>query len=1488
MQTKYAAILIELFPQGRAHPSHLFCNCNEEQLRYYSRLFKGSAEAGEAGGFDLRRWLLRMNSPIPPQEREVRKDMSLLDTILDGRMTSCMHMYMLREAQNSETVFSRTKLGIALSSCKAEPADVLSRVKRQNSLQPLSPAFLGDIMETLYVSSESHTLQPPLSTEASRAHFESHAAACSLCKETAATSASTNSNSVTAASAAVEAPPSSAASLSAVSSTPPMYEKVFKKARLGRGYQDSVACVRKLSDTIFSVCFLLPKSDAADSPTITSSASTFDGDSCILAVRGTSATCFGRQHKRCSCQGGKCEEIMAQYLLLTREVPEPKLYVLPKWFVLSSSLRLHTNHNMPPKEKVMMEESLEKVYCSCSKCSLLPATTDKARLFSVIPRLGSMAACQSRTYYDTHQVASLEVSKDDRPRFLNNCGCFGSGCDSIHFAIPHSTADPPPSPGNFLSSDVSAAAASSSASIFDRIPRVCSDSGRPSTPSPSFAPPNNPASFVRSQVLSPYTFASGILRCLCMHEPIAATNGTLELYSLPHDRCFHISAGSVGFMQVSYYYCTLCHGYIFCDGREEGLFFVHTLSAKKELDCVFAIEEATLNMYSLLTPKFTTEGKRMRALLQENVTKFPFLEKGKDRQFFITVFTLWMESAVLPPISECPICKNRANCTCDGVLAGPRKQEMLKLRERSGQSPATEAPLLRDMECSFLGPLGQLRKLLKTLLRPPKEGEERGGITSKERKAVYFDKNFSPRAVETSVHANMSKKDPQTQLMIARTRSIVQALMAVCEEYSSNGRDPNYTKFIPPHFIPFFESIVLTGYSSAVFPFPVEVHRGIREFLKFYGDLTRGTAVGELCVMDKENCDRIRAAVFDKEPGVESSLLQRSFKHLPLFLTALEQERVDRRASSIDLIKRLNSFIPLLMHFADMTCHFIITNQLQQPLRVNIVKLDGVNFPPCDKDTLNFQEVTQTYSRSLGIVGNRHIHNQNREAMPKLQRVPRKQCGSKKVFSAHKTMGSGFVTCVCSHGFIQGIFAMSRKESSSLIADIIWNCFPHLGHLCYDDMCHLWPNAIERDRRSLMLRCFVAVDASHWKTHLCAAHKNVQTFAHLAEVRMPVGNNYQTQACEQLHKRMGEDTGLRRLLAFLGFDKGLLYLHLWASARNAELLGDMKCSRPSSASGERPDFQPFLSRRDLRRSGALHNPVHGPDALHPSLGRSATSSAGNKRARSQAFSGSLWTPSLLSPTSLSTSSASKKLASDNLADDRYPEWRRSSQSSAEASHASSSSAAGGLRVGRPLSKAQKHSFTTDLQTKGQLTRVCVIGDGNCLFRAISYHLYGDEAQHHIVRSFAVRYMRIKISQYVDFLELNGGEFSVEEYLTMMEKPGSSVRKYGGQVEIRALSDAYQMDEDALVLGYLCRPHSTSGTVVSVTTQEDVEDGVNAFRLTHENNNHYNALVPHSWVPTFGRGSANQRVPGTYENACLSALEEAAMEALKDVHIEDDE
>ena len=74
------------------------------------------------------------------------------------------------------------------------------------------------------------------------------------------------------------------------------------------------------------------------------------------------------------------------------------------------------------------------------------------------------------------------------------------------------------------------------------------------------------------------------------------------------------------------------------------------------------------------------------------------------------------------------------------------------------------------------------------------------------------------------------------------------------------------------------------------------------------------------------------------------------------------------------------------------------------------------------------------------------------------------------------------------------------------------------------------------------------------------------------------------------------------------------------------------------------------------------------------------------------------------------------------------------------------------------------------------------GDGNCLFRALSDQLHGEETHHDVLRANAVQHIRDNKEFFVHYIE---DDETIEEYCNDMAKSG----EWGGQIEMTALATA---------------------------------------------------------------------------------------------------
>jgi OTU domain-containing protein 3 len=77
-------------------------------------------------------------------------------------------------------------------------------------------------------------------------------------------------------------------------------------------------------------------------------------------------------------------------------------------------------------------------------------------------------------------------------------------------------------------------------------------------------------------------------------------------------------------------------------------------------------------------------------------------------------------------------------------------------------------------------------------------------------------------------------------------------------------------------------------------------------------------------------------------------------------------------------------------------------------------------------------------------------------------------------------------------------------------------------------------------------------------------------------------------------------------------------------------------------------------------------------------------------------------------------------------------------------------------------------------------------DGNCLFRAISDQLEGDEKFHRKYRQDAYDFIEQNKEQYAPFIE---DDETIDQYLSDLIKDGI----WGGQIELQALSLKYSFN-----------------------------------------------------------------------------------------------
>jgi OTU domain-containing protein 5 len=124
----------------------------------------------------------------------------------------------------------------------------------------------------------------------------------------------------------------------------------------------------------------------------------------------------------------------------------------------------------------------------------------------------------------------------------------------------------------------------------------------------------------------------------------------------------------------------------------------------------------------------------------------------------------------------------------------------------------------------------------------------------------------------------------------------------------------------------------------------------------------------------------------------------------------------------------------------------------------------------------------------------------------------------------------------------------------------------------------------------------------------------------------------------------------------------------------------------------------------------------------------------------------------------------------------------------------------------------------------------VDGDGNCLFRAVSFQAYGSESKHFMVRKKCMQYIGLEKEYFANFIP--GGLDYIDEYIKKKSKDGS----WGDDIEIQAMSEIY--DRSVEIYAYDNTPMRTF--------HETKKNKNSPFRLSYHGKNHYNAVVSTAW------------------------------------------
>ena len=178
----------------------------------------------------------------------------------------------------------------------------------------------------------------------------------------------------------------------------------------------------------------------------------------------------------------------------------------------------------------------------------------------------------------------------------------------------------------------------------------------------------------------------------------------------------------------------------------------------------------------------------------------------------------------------------------------------------------------------------------------------------------------------------------------------------------------------------------------------------------------------------------------------------------------------------------------------------------------------------------------------------------------------------------------------------------------------------------------------------------------------------------------------------------------------------------------------------------------------------------------------------------------------------------------------------------------------------------------------------MLGDGNCLFRAVSTQIYGDADWHADIRKHVVKYIKSERSYFGQFITED-----FDEYIAKMSREGC----YGTNLEIQAIAEVYNRAVE--VYGSIPSLSSSSSNASSAATSSSSPGPVkpiNIFqasyatsnapiRLAYINGNHYDAVIdPYEATVGVGLGLP-QLNPGGIEKANLKLAFEKSKKGMKE-------
>jgi len=172
-------------------------------------------------------------------------------------------------------------------------------------------------------------------------------------------------------------------------------------------------------------------------------------------------------------------------------------------------------------------------------------------------------------------------------------------------------------------------------------------------------------------------------------------------------------------------------------------------------------------------------------------------------------------------------------------------------------------------------------------------------------------------------------------------------------------------------------------------------------------------------------------------------------------------------------------------------------------------------------------------------------------------------------------------------------------------------------------------------------------------------------------------------------------------------------------------------------------------------------------------------------------------------------------------------------------------------------------------------------DGNCMFRAISDQVYGNEEYHNIIREKCMDYLLIERDFFSQFVE--GGNKEFDNYIKMKRKSGV----WGDDVELQAISEIYNRPIE--IYSGSNKPLKTfHENIKEFNLKDEKEENkrvkISPIRVSYHGKEHYNSVVPTKFDFDIWRNYKDNMInkpPGEYEDEVLKLKQERKLNKINE-------